>query len=134
MSNDKQDIPLRAACRALCQSRKFDTGQGTCALICMDQLGDARAGPHGCSHVVKVHSAMAVLTVQSYLRITLTTDDDITALYHRLYKMVQAKRLLGVVREKCLFTDDDDKIGFTEDPHIDVSLFNEICEVLRDDR
>ena len=41
----------------ICQSRRFDTGQGTCALICMDQLGDVRK--KGCNHIIKVHGKMA---------------------------------------------------------------------------
>lgn len=41
----------------LCQSGKFETGQGTCALICMDQLGDPRKA--GCSHVMYVHGKLA---------------------------------------------------------------------------
>lgn len=50
---------LARACKAICQSGKFETGQGTCALICMDQLGSARGGPHGCSHAVAVHGDFA---------------------------------------------------------------------------
>ena len=30
---------------SLCRSGKFETGQGTCAAICMSQLGDARKIP-----------------------------------------------------------------------------------------
>jgi hypothetical protein len=44
---------VEGAARVLCKSGKFETGQGTCALTCMDQLGDARKRP--CSHVVEVH-------------------------------------------------------------------------------
>ncbi len=40
------------ACRAICQSRKFETGEGTCAPRCMEQLGDAR---DKCAHVVLIH-------------------------------------------------------------------------------
>lgn len=31
-----------AVARKICKSGKFETGQGTCAAICMDQLGEAR--------------------------------------------------------------------------------------------
>lgn len=48
----------RRVCLALCRSRKFETGQGGCAPICMSMLGDARAGPHGCSHI-GVHGKLA---------------------------------------------------------------------------
>lgn len=37
---------------AICKSRKFECGQGCCAPICMDQLGDARVV---CPHVTDVH-------------------------------------------------------------------------------
>lgn len=45
------------ACRAICQSGKFETGQGTCAPICMEFLGDPRKS--GCGHAVRVHGKMA---------------------------------------------------------------------------
>lgn len=35
-------------CRTLCQSGKFETGEGGCASICMSELGSSRDGPHGC--------------------------------------------------------------------------------------
>jgi len=44
---------IREAARKLCQSRTYETGQGTCALICMDQLSP-RSNPHGCPHALKV--------------------------------------------------------------------------------
>lgn len=46
-----------AVATAICQSGKFETGQGTCALTCMDQLGDVRK--KGCSHSSHVHSKLA---------------------------------------------------------------------------
>lgn len=42
---------------AICKSGKFETGQGTCAVRCMDQLGEARKGP--CRHAFKVHNDLA---------------------------------------------------------------------------
>lgn len=41
---------------ALCRSGKFETGEGTCSLRCMDQLGDAR---RACSHVREIHLDLA---------------------------------------------------------------------------
>lgn len=41
----------------LCRSGKFETGQGTCALVCMDQLGDPRNS--GCHHVMRVFEKIA---------------------------------------------------------------------------
>lgn len=45
---------LEAACHKLCQSGKYDIGEGRCALICLDQLGSPRDKPHGCPHAVEV--------------------------------------------------------------------------------
>lgn len=50
------DIEINAVCKVLCRSGKFETGQGTCALICMSQLGDAR---HDCSYREQVFSKIA---------------------------------------------------------------------------
>jgi hypothetical protein len=41
---------------AICKSEKFETGQGTCALLCMGQLGSARKGP--CRHAVEIHGKL----------------------------------------------------------------------------
>lgn len=41
----------------LCKSGKFETGQGTCALACMDQLGDPRKS--GCAHASHIHRKLA---------------------------------------------------------------------------
>lgn len=43
-------------CKALCQSGKFETGEGTCAPICMEQLGEARKH---CSRREQVHGKLA---------------------------------------------------------------------------
>lgn len=51
------DLRMRAICKALCRSGKFETGQGTCALICMGQLGDPRK--KGCVHAISVHNDLA---------------------------------------------------------------------------
>jgi len=47
---------LEPIARAICKSGKFETGQGTCAAICMEQLGDAR---RQCSHAARVHGKLA---------------------------------------------------------------------------
>lgn len=49
-------------CRALCKSGKFETGQGTCTLRCMDQLGEAR---RNCPHVGVVHGVLADKILQA---------------------------------------------------------------------
>lgn len=42
--------------RAVCRSWCFETGEGTCAVICMDQLGDVRK--KGCHHAQRVHKRL----------------------------------------------------------------------------
>ena len=42
---------------SICQSGQFETGQGTCALICMNQLGAPRN--KGCCHTKTVHKRLA---------------------------------------------------------------------------
>lgn len=55
--------PVKVISKALCQSRVFETGQGTCALVCMDQLGDARK--KGCYHAERVHDKMAIAILEA---------------------------------------------------------------------
>ena len=50
-------------CVALCQSGKFETGQGTCAPICMEFLGNPRR--NGCGHAVTVHGKLAEQVIQA---------------------------------------------------------------------
>jgi hypothetical protein len=47
---------MNAICKALCKSGHFETGEGTCALVCLDQLGDAR---RSCPHRNVVHRKLA---------------------------------------------------------------------------
>ena len=42
--------------KAICKSGKFETGEGTCAFLCMDQLGSAR---RWCPHSKTVHGKLA---------------------------------------------------------------------------
>lgn len=51
------DDAVEKAARAICKSGKFETGQGTCALRCLDQLGSARSRP--CAHATAVHGDFA---------------------------------------------------------------------------
>lgn len=48
---------LNAVCVAICHSRKFETGEGTCSFLCLDQLGDARKS--GCRHSMQIHGDLA---------------------------------------------------------------------------
>lgn len=43
--------------KAICKSRKFETGQGTCAMLCMSGLGDVRRS--GCAYHQQIHGDMA---------------------------------------------------------------------------
>lgn len=52
-----QVVDREAVARAICQSGKFETGEGTCALLCMDQLGSPRK--KGCCHSARVHGKLA---------------------------------------------------------------------------
>ena len=51
------DLRERLA-RAICKTGKFETGEGTCAPRCMDQLGSAR---EKCPHVAAIHGSLADL-------------------------------------------------------------------------
>lgn len=44
----------KAECRRACQGRKWDIGEGVCAIICLDQPGGVRDQPGGCPHAVEV--------------------------------------------------------------------------------
>lgn len=55
--------PKTTVSMALCRSGKFETGHGTCSLICMDQLGDPRGW--GCRHAHRVHGDLAAKILNS---------------------------------------------------------------------
>ena len=44
----------REDARRICESRTYETGEGTCAFICMQELGSPRDKPHGCPHAYEV--------------------------------------------------------------------------------
>jgi hypothetical protein len=54
---------IRRVALVLCKSGKFETGQGTCAAICLDQLGPVRNRP--CHHAVDVFGKLAEEIVDS---------------------------------------------------------------------
>ncbi len=60
------DKTIEAVAQAICKSGKLETGEGTCAFVCMDQLGDARKRP--CSHVLSIHSEMANAVIAAHLK------------------------------------------------------------------
>ena len=51
------DATVERMAKAICQSGKFETGQGTCSLFCLDHLGDAR---RNCSHAPRLHKKLAL--------------------------------------------------------------------------
>ncbi len=68
MTDDKIDVEaLKAVTQAICKSGKIETGEGTCAFVCMDQLGSAREGP--CSHALGIHNKLAKDVITSYLKV-----------------------------------------------------------------
>jgi hypothetical protein len=48
---------VEAVAKGICRSGKFETGEGTCALLCMEFLGDPRK--NGCGHAVRIHGDRA---------------------------------------------------------------------------
>lgn len=52
-----------AAARVLCRSGKFETGQGTCAPICMQFLGNPRK--NGCGEAMRVHGALVLAVLRT---------------------------------------------------------------------
>lgn len=45
--------------QVICRSGKFECGQGRCAVMCMDSLGDIRKSPHGCHHATHLYGKLA---------------------------------------------------------------------------
>lgn len=52
--------------RVICRSGKFESGQGTCSLLCMEFLGDVRKT--GCDHSIRFHGPMARAVLAIALR------------------------------------------------------------------
>ena len=53
---------IERVAKAICKSGRFETGQGTCALLCMDQLGDAR---RNCPHSGRLHGELAKANIKA---------------------------------------------------------------------
>lgn len=47
---------IERCAKAICKSGRFETGQGTCSLLCMDQLGSSR---QDCRHAARLHGELA---------------------------------------------------------------------------
>lgn len=57
LKEDTEESWAKDVARILCESGKFETGQGTCAAVCMQVLGDARK--HPCPYRDEVHKDLA---------------------------------------------------------------------------
>ena len=53
---------IERVARVICKSGRFETGQGACALLCMDQLGDAR---RNCPHSGRLHGELAKAAIKA---------------------------------------------------------------------
>lgn len=51
------DPTIEAVAKVICRSGKFETGEGTCSLRCMEFLGSPRKS--GCAHAASVHGDLA---------------------------------------------------------------------------
>lgn len=51
------DEMVELAARAMCKSGKYETGEGTCSLLCMEFLGSPRKS--GCGHSTRIHGEVA---------------------------------------------------------------------------
>jgi hypothetical protein len=60
--------------RALCCSGKYETGEGTCAMLCMEFLGDPRK--NGCGHAVRIHGDRARAAISLTLEEAAGVADD----------------------------------------------------------
>lgn len=58
--------------RAICKSGKFETGEGTCAFICMSQLGTAR---RNCSYASEVHGKLSALIEKELSKLKEAPDE-----------------------------------------------------------
>lgn len=54
---------IEMVCKLLCASGIRETGEGTCSLVCLDQLGEARKRP--CSHRQEVFRALAIKSLNN---------------------------------------------------------------------
>lgn len=61
MNTNPEPTPadVEKVAKAICRSGKFESGQGTCSLLCMEFPGDPRGSIHGCPHAAKIHGKLA---------------------------------------------------------------------------
>jgi len=51
------DESIAVIARSICKSGRFETGEGTCSLLCMEFLGSPR--DKGCPNSTYIHKALA---------------------------------------------------------------------------
>lgn len=56
---------VEKAAFSICQSGKFENGEGRCAMICMDSLGNK---PKQCVHASRVHGKLARAVIAAFLK------------------------------------------------------------------
>ena len=71
------DKAIEAAAKVMCRSGKFETGHGTCALMCMSQLGDPRK--RGCQDALTVFGDLMRSAISAYEQAIEPTSDMLTA-------------------------------------------------------
>jgi hypothetical protein len=87
---DQNPDLVKVVSDVLCKSKVFETGQGTCALVCMDQLGDPRK--RGCWHATRVHDRVALAILEALVpHITVLRTAAQSAVRERTITTVQEK-------------------------------------------
>ena len=86
---DRADLVALMA-RAICKSGRLETGQGTCAAICMSQLGSAR---RSCAYVTQVHGAIADIALDTleFAGVAVVPKEATDAMLARLHSAVETK-------------------------------------------
>jgi len=65
LASDLPESAVEKAAFSICQSGKFETGEGRCAMICMDSLGNK---PKQCAHASRVHGKLACAAIIAALK------------------------------------------------------------------
>lgn len=82
---------LTTVAQAICRSGKFECGQGTCALLCMDQLSSPRDGVHGCHHAVRIHGDLAGKILAALDALPAKPDSNLLRVARNLLALAETK-------------------------------------------
>ncbi len=85
--------------RAICRSGKFESGQGTCSLLCMESLGDVRKS--GCSHSTKLHGTLARAVLALALKAAAEEADDRAQTYADLANRHDGTQMRASYTDRC---------------------------------